>query len=154
MIFVCSFYSSTQHSTTRPEIYVSSTFVYNLFYTVWIMFTSGLIQVYTVMWIGLTHDTTLHLLYSGTLSAQSGQSCVWVLCVCLLYSAAWNFTQVTEQIFTLGVEDRLDARLRFTVAIIAVSVWWQTRIYLPILSVSMTIVNIGTWLAAQMIFIE
>lgn len=152
LIFFCSFYASTQHNTTRPEIYVSSAFVYNIFYGGWILFTSAMIQIYAVMWIGLTHDTTLHLAYAGDLPKQTGLVCVWLLCVCLLYSATWNFTQISEQIFTMGVEDRLDVRMRFTAGVISAAIWWQTRATLPILAVIMAITNIGTWMVAQFVY--
>ena len=152
VVFFCSVYANMQHNTLRPEVYVSSAFAYNLLYGAWIVATGTLVQVYVVMWIGLTHDSPLHLAYAGELVAGRGLVCVWFLCVCLIYSATWNFTQVTEQVFTLGGRDRLEVRMRFTAVVMALTVWWQTRSLLPLLGVLMLVVNAAVWAMAQIVY--
>ena len=54
----------------------------------------------------------MHLIFSRRMDEQHSSFCAWIHLTALLFSAAWNCTQLTEQVLTCVVGDQTDQRMR------------------------------------------
>ena len=89
----------------------------------------------------------MHLIFSRRMDEQHSSFCAWIHLTALLFSAAWNCTQLTEQVLTCFVGDKTDQRMRLCAGVLALA-WlylWNDDWIAFWAALAMTLGTVSAW---------
>jgi len=131
VILILTVYATVQHgpihtyTQTDTRKYLSVHYVCNRAYSLWPTLSAAMLRAYVYLRTAWLHGNALHLICEDTEAVST--FCAWLHMVVLLYSMAWNCTQLTEQGLTGFVGDKVDMRMRLTGALLAFAYIYRWR---------------------------
>ena len=131
VILILTIYATVQHgpihtyTQTDTRKYLSIQFICNKGYSLWPTLSAAMLRAYVYLRTAWLHGNALHLMCEDRELIST--ACAWLHMVVLLYSMAWNGTQLTEQGLTGFVGDKVDMRMRLTGAMLSFAYIYRWR---------------------------